>query len=65
MVRRLKSLDLNTNYWILEADLGRKGIRYRVLVGAFKSASEASRLVKPLKRLKLNPLVRKWTRWVK
>ena len=51
--------------WIIKVDLGRKGTRYRVLVGQFKSGNEAKKVVAPLKRLKFKPLIRTWIRWVK
>ena len=51
--------------WILEVDLGKKGIRYRVLVGQYKSSSDSKEAIQSLKNLKLKPLSRKWTRWIK
>ena len=51
--------------WVLEVDLGKKGVRYRVLVGQYKTSSESKEAAKALKSLKLKPLSRKWTRWVK
>ena len=51
--------------WILKVDLGKKGTRYRVLVGQFRKPSEAAKSKAILKRLKIKPLTRKWTRWVK
>ena len=51
--------------WILKVDLGKKGVRYRVLVGQYKTSSESKEAAKSLKSLKLKPLSRKWTRWVK
>jgi cell division protein FtsN len=64
-IARLLTKRLKTpSPWIIEVDLGRKGTRYRVLVGQFRSGNEAKRVIAPLKRLKFKPLIRTWIRWV-
>ena len=65
IARKLSGQIQDAAPWIIKVDLGRKGIRYRVLVGQFKSRAEAKGIVSPLKRLKFKPLIRTWIRWVK
>jgi cell division protein FtsN len=68
LVDRLKGLEgvsANATPWILEIDLGRKGLRYRVLFGRFASKSDAREANKALKRAGSKGLVRPWTRWAR
>ena len=51
--------------WILKVDLGKKGIRYRVLIGQFSDRGKAKAILRSVKALKFKPLIRKWIAWVK